>query len=76
MTNIHIAASNGKLDIVKHYLRSEKDINIVDSDGLTILHNAAFRGWVDLVKLLCENGADIELGNLSLIHISEPTRPY
>ncbi len=31
-----------------------------DSDGWTPLHSAALRGHVEIVRLLCDRGADVE----------------
>jgi len=34
------------------------DPNVKDNEGATPLHNAAWRGHLDVVKLLLEHGAD------------------
>ena len=72
-TALHIAASSGNMNIVEILLDRGIDINSKDNDGWTALHWAASNGDMNIVEILLDRGIDI---NLSLIHISEPTRPY
>ena len=72
-TAMHYAAEYGNIEIAQLLIEAGADVQHRDFDKATALHHAAVGGFVDIVKLLLENGADI---NLSLIHISEPTRPY
>ena len=61
-------------------------VSALSSDGWTPLHLAAFFGKIDAVRLLLNKGASVTARStnpmentplhLSLIHISEPTRPY
>lgn len=47
-----LAASHGKLDVVKLLLENGADINIQDDDGSTALMCAAEHGYLDIVNLL------------------------
>lgn len=40
-------------------LINKDDVNRTDNCGFTLLHWAAYYGWLDGVKLFCENGADV-----------------
>jgi len=48
------------LDAVKKQLESGLDVNWIDENGRTLLHNAVMIGNIDLVKLLVENGANFD----------------
>ena len=55
---LQVAAAHGKLDIVIYLIECGIDVNIVG--GITddnALGNAAFNGYLDIVKLLYKNGA-------------------
>lgn len=64
--NSHHVAPSGMLPAVK-YLVEElgADVNAVDADGNTIVHNAASRGDTAMVKYLVEKGADVKKVNRS-----------
>ena len=67
-------------------LAAGHDINTRDNHGATLLHHAAANADSAAVAFLLARGADANARdhlstppntpNLSLIHISEPTRPY
>ena len=85
-TPLHVAAQNGHTEVVKLLLDNKADVNASrTNDGATPLHVAAQNGHTEVVKLLLDNKADVNARrtndggtplHLSLIHISEPTRPY
>ncbi|KAI9303347.1 acyl CoA binding protein-domain-containing protein [Cunninghamella echinulata] len=53
-------AKQNKLDKVKERVKEFKEpINVKDEQGLTALHHACDRGYLDLVKLLIDLGANI-----------------
>ena len=51
----------GKTDEVKTFLDIRCDPNTTDYDGWSGLHIAASKGFVPLINVLMDNGADIEL---------------
>ena len=58
---IHLAAANGKNDVITSLLKKDDTIiNIKDDKGNTPLHWASMKDKVDTMKLLIDNGADIE----------------
>ena len=59
VANLHAAAYNGQVDIVKRLLQKGINVNAFQKNNWTALHHATKGGHC-----------------LSLIHISEPTRPY
>lgn len=62
--NSHHVAPGGMMPAVK-YLVEElgADVNAVDADGNTIVHNAASRGDTEMVKYLVSKGADVKKVN-------------
>lgn len=64
--NSHHVAPSGMLPAVQ-YLVEElgADVNAVDADGNTIVHNAASRGDTEMVKYLVAKGADVKRVNRS-----------
>ena len=74
---------HGDVARVKKLLEADATLVAVrDAKNLTPLHVAASRGQAEVAQLLIDYGADVLHGPtdadewLSLIHISEPTRPY
>ena len=59
------------LDSVREQLTAGLDVNSIDEKGISLLHKAVIIGNIDLVKLLVENGADldIELPRLNSNHM-------
>ena len=59
--NSHHVAPTGMLAAVK-YLVEElgADVNAVDADGNSIVHNAASRGDTEMIKFLVSKGADVK----------------
>ncbi len=59
LTALHLAANNGKLDIVTALLGAGADVNAVTNDGKTALMAAAARsnGAAEIVELLLKSGA-------------------
>ncbi|KAJ7068152.1 hypothetical protein C8F01DRAFT_1334775, partial [Mycena amicta] len=49
-------ALHGHLHIIKYLLPDRADVNARDADGWTALHNACSKGYLDIVRWLCENG--------------------
>jgi len=57
---INLVASNGDINVVKDLLKSGVDIDAKYKYDKTLLHQAAKKNWLDIVKYLVENGANIE----------------
>ena len=64
--NSHHVAPSGMLPAVK-YLVEElgADVNAVDADGNSIVHNAASRGDTEMIRYLVSKGADVKRINRS-----------
>lgn len=58
LTAAHLAASHGKMDILRALITAGADISLRQKDGFTPLHWAAIRGHRDITELLLENGSD------------------
>jgi len=61
-TPLHIAAENGNLSELKNWLDAGMDVNTRAEKNYEecALHSAADRGFLDIVKYLVKEGADIE----------------
>ena len=53
-------ASLGELEEVEKSLANGVDVNQQDDEGYSALHAAAENGYLEIVKLLVESGADIQ----------------
>ncbi|KAG8448223.1 hypothetical protein GDO86_015354 [Hymenochirus boettgeri] len=59
-TLLQRAARLGYKDVVLYCLqRDSEDINHRDNAGYTALHEACARGWTDILKILLDNGANV-----------------
>ncbi|GAI46299.1 unnamed protein product, partial [marine sediment metagenome] len=60
---IYVASAQGDAESVKAFLK--KDPNLISAlaanTGLSALHWAAYQGHLDVIKLLIENGADVNV---------------
>ncbi|WP_406832882.1 MULTISPECIES: RHS repeat-associated core domain-containing protein [unclassified Wolbachia] len=56
-TPLHLAASSGKLDVVKYLVDKGADVKVKDNYGETSLHSSS--GKLDVVKYLVDKGADV-----------------
>ncbi|UCE25762.1 MAG: hypothetical protein JSU74_06895, partial [Candidatus Zixiibacteriota bacterium] len=62
--DITTAIDSGYVDQVTDILREKPDLlNLKDSDALTPLNRASFKGQTEIVKLLLEMGADVSIGD-------------
>lgn len=63
-TFLHDASTFGMYDVAKYFVECGIDINrkggVCDSSALTI---AAFKGYKNIVELLCENGAHLDVSS-------------
>jgi ankyrin repeat protein len=62
-TALHLAAAEGKVEVVNTLLAAGADKDIQDKKGNTPLHEAAENGHYGVVKLLVAGGADIRATN-------------
>lgn len=58
---LDVAASLGKVDILRILIRHGADVNARHPNGMTVLHTAAFNNSTDVIKVLLEVGADVEV---------------
>ena len=58
-TPLHVAAMNGRTEVVKLLLAGKADVNARNDYGVTPLHNAAGNGLTEVVALLLAGGADV-----------------
>ena len=60
--NIWVAATNGDIEAVRHFLTQGTSVNIQDEDtGNSPIHSAASYGQVKMLEYLIEQGADVNL---------------
>jgi ankyrin repeat protein len=62
---LFLAASEGKLEVVRYLLDQGAEVNARDQRGGTALIEATFAGHIDVVKELLLRGADININSES-----------
>lgn len=71
------AAGRGDIEAVKHYLNDKPEwLHTIGSHGRTMLWEAAYRGKLDVVTFLVEQGANINLPGCHLSQHSLEITPY
>jgi ankyrin repeat protein len=59
------AAETGNIEIVSEMLSRDTGlVNATDADGYTPLHRAAYEGHLNIVDLLLDNGASLDVGSV------------
>ena len=66
-----LAVYNGEEDFCEALLRAGANVNSIDTMGNTVLMGAAFKGNVNLVKLLLHYSADIALENKANMNVRD-----
>ena len=62
ITPLNIAANIGSVGVTKKLLEvPDLDLDAQDSDGSTALYDASFQGTLEIVKLLTEAGANLDI---------------
>ena len=59
LTALHIAASQGKTEVIRALIKHKADLNARDFEGWTPLHLAAHNGYFKSVSALAKAGADL-----------------
>ena len=62
---LSVAAMERNLDKIKELLKKGADPNSVNGRGTTVLLEVAGEGFLDVVKLLLDNGAKVDTQNKS-----------
>ncbi|KAF4552919.1 Ankyrin repeat-containing protein 40 [Elsinoe fawcettii] len=60
-TALHLAAKNGRVDVVQTLLQLKLEVDVQDAQGSTALHVAAAKGYEEIVRTLLASSADIEV---------------
>ncbi|KAH6680921.1 ankyrin repeat-containing domain protein [Halenospora varia] len=58
VTALHFAAAEGHLQIVDDLIQAGANVNAVTSNVISPLHEAVLSSFIDVVRLLLDNGAD------------------
>lgn len=67
-TRLQISCDKGNYEFAKKLIEQEKyDVNDQDNAGNTALHEAALNGHLDLVKLLINNGANVNVQSYEML---------
>ncbi|CAM9450731.1 unnamed protein product [Sphacelaria rigidula] len=61
LSPLDVAASLGEVDLLRMFIFHGADANARHPNGMTVLHTAAFNNSTDVVRVLLEAGADIEV---------------
>lgn len=59
-TLLHSACHENAIGLVEYLIDKKVDLEATDENGRTALHNASLLGHIDIVKILCKNGAQID----------------
>lgn len=51
-----VAVRNNQFEVVDYLLKHNANINFRDEHKWTLLHTACYKGHMDIIKLLVENG--------------------
>jgi ankyrin repeat protein len=62
-TALHLALSNGHLNIARLLIERNASVNLVHKYGRTALHLASSKGHLDIARLLIEHNASVDLVN-------------
>lgn len=66
-TKLQISCDKGNYEQARKLIKEENyDVNDQDNAGNTALHEAALNGHLDIVKLLTENGADVNIQSFEM----------
>jgi ankyrin repeat protein len=74
---LHLAAQDGDLSLIKHLLAEGSDVNVFDNLGMTALHWAAKKEYLDVASFLIEAGTavnardELRIGDTALGEIAE-----
>src|SRR5205085_11979331 len=56
----------GRMGVIQGLLKLGADLNAMDRDGETAMHYAASSGYSDIIEVLAEQGADINIKSFYL----------
>lgn len=77
-TCLQVSAHQGHVDLVKHLLALGANVNVVDKEGDSTLHYAAFGNQPEIMRILLQHNANIDVLNsshCSALHISAHKKP-